>query len=117
METIKKQERKRKTYNYSAMERCEAVLAVWAERRKPNQVCKAMGIPWAMLNHWQDRALEAVLQALEPTHRSETQMPKLNGRLQKLLARHRLTEQRETVRQRVVRREDAAEKAKGQQGS
>src|SRR4051812_45312675 len=51
---------------WGAMERCQAVLSVWTERRKPTEVCREMKVPYALLSHWQDRALEGMLQALEP---------------------------------------------------
>lgn len=49
-----------------AMERCQAVLSVWTERRKPAEVCREMKVPYALLSQWQDRALEGMLQALQP---------------------------------------------------
>ena len=52
--------------DYNAMQRCRAVLAVWTDRQRPAQVCRELSIPQAMLRHWQSRALEGMLQALEP---------------------------------------------------
>jgi len=54
-----------------AMEKCRAVLSVWTERRKPAAVCRDLGIKWTILMHWQNRALEGMLQALEPRRNLE----------------------------------------------
>jgi hypothetical protein len=66
-------------------EKCRAVLSVWTEKRKPSQVCKELGIKWTILMHWQNRALEGMLQALEP-RRNLSQGTALSPRLQALLA-------------------------------
>ena len=63
----KAEEKKRKEMTaHSARERCEAVLAVWTERRKPSQVCRKIGVTEGVLLNWQDRALRGMLEALEP---------------------------------------------------
>lgn len=68
----------------SAMEKCKAVLSIWAERRKPSEVCKELAINWGVLSHWQNRAMEGMLQALEPGVNLD-QGPALSARLQALL--------------------------------
>jgi transposase-like protein len=65
-------------------EKCRAVLSVWTERRKPAAVCRDLGIKWTILMHWQNRALEGMLQALEP-RRNLDQGTALSPRLQALL--------------------------------
>ena len=67
-----------------AAEKCRAVLAVWTEKRKPAAVCRELGIKWTILMHWQNRALEGMLQALEP-RRNLAQGAALSPRLQALL--------------------------------
>jgi len=67
-----------------AAEKCKAVLSVWTERRKPAAVCRELGIKWTILMHWQNRALEGMLQALEP-RRNLAQGTALSSRLQALL--------------------------------
>jgi transposase-like protein len=67
-----------------AAEKCRAVLSVWTERRKPAAVCRELGIKWTILMHWQNRALEGMLQALEP-RRNLAQGAALSPRLQTLL--------------------------------
>ena len=69
---------------YGAVEKCQAVLSLWTERRRPAEVCRELGIPYMVLNHWQNRALEGMLQALEPRVRMD-QGPALSPRLQAML--------------------------------
>ena len=85
-----KPEKKRQTINHTAMEKCRAVLAVWTERRKPAEICREMGVPWMVLAQWQKRAMEGMLQALEPRVRLD-KGPALSPRLQTLLDKKRLT--------------------------
>jgi transposase-like protein len=62
-----KPERKKRTPSpqYQAADKVQAVLAVWTERCKPADVCRQLGINWITFNHWQRRAMEGMLQALE----------------------------------------------------
>ena len=76
---------KRPQVHYSAEEKCQAVLSVWSERRKASRVCKELGIQGTLLTHWQERAMEAMLRALEPKTNTGQQLPALGPRLQKLL--------------------------------
>ena len=69
-----------------AIQRCRAVLSIWTERRKPAQVCRELAIQMAMLNHWQKRALEGMLQALEPRTKLAAGAA-LSPRLQAMLER------------------------------
>lgn len=73
---------------HSAKERCEAVLSVWTERRRPSEVCREMGIEDGLLVHWQSRAMEGMLKALAPRTRPEQEKgPVLGIRLAHLLNR------------------------------
>jgi len=85
-----KSEKKRPTMNYGAMEKCRAVLSVWTERRRPAEVCRELTIPSMVLAQWQKRAMEGMLQALEPRV-SLDKGPALSPRLQALLEKRRLT--------------------------
>lgn len=58
--------RGRKSPVHTAEEKCRAVLSVWTEKRRAGEVCREMGIAWAHLNHWQNRAMEGMLLALGP---------------------------------------------------
>ena len=51
---------------HTASEKAQAVLAIWTERVKTAEVMKTMGVTYMMLQQWQERALEGMLQALEP---------------------------------------------------
>ncbi len=86
---MEKTEKKRQTINHTAMEKCRAVLAVWTERRKPTEICREMQVPWMVLAQWQKRAMEGMLQALEPRARLD-KGPALSPRLQTLLDKKRL---------------------------
>ena len=66
METLAGEKRKRRSLEHTAEEKCQAVLALWTERRKPGEICREMGVAWGMLNQWQDRAMEGILLALQP---------------------------------------------------
>jgi hypothetical protein len=72
MEKIEKVEkpaeekRKRRGLGRTAEEKCQAVLTLWTERRKPGEICREMGVAWNVLQQWQDRAMEGMLLALQP---------------------------------------------------
>ena len=80
------QKRGRKVSGHTAQEKCRAVLSVWTERRKPVEVCRELGVPWSLLNQWQDRAMEGMLLALQPRIPVEKGVA-LNPRLAVLLER------------------------------
>ena len=82
-----KKERKKRTRQpaYPAPDKVQAVLAVWTERCKPVDVCRQLGINWITFNHWQRRAMEGMLQALE-TRVNLSRGEALSPRLQMLLA-------------------------------
>ena len=66
------------------MNKAQAVLAVWTERCKAAEVCRQMQITQMTFQHWQRRAMEGMLQALE----SRVNLAKgeaLSPRLQTLL--------------------------------
>jgi len=85
--TTKKRPRQRTLRQWTAREKAEAVLALWTERRKPSEICKELEIGWTTLDNWQSRALEAMLEVLEPRERKEERAPALSARLQELLQR------------------------------
>jgi hypothetical protein len=84
--------------SYSAMEKCRAVLALWSERRKPGEICRELQIHANLLNQWQDRALRAILQALEPRITLE-KGEALSPRLQTLLDRRMRFERKSPLRE------------------
>jgi transposase-like protein len=70
--------------DHGAQDRCRAVLSVWTERRRPSDVCREMNIRTQTLDNWQNRALEGMLQALEPRLNLKKGSA-LPGRLQRFL--------------------------------
>lgn len=51
---------------HTASEKAQAVLAIWTERVKTAEVMKTLGVQYMTLQMWQERAMEGMLQALEP---------------------------------------------------
>ena len=101
-----KTERKKRTHNptlHSAQDKVQAVLAVWTERCKPAEVCRQLNINWITFNHWQQRAMEGMLQALENRvnlTKGEALSPRLQALLQKRqrsLSATRLTSRLEQI--------------------
>jgi hypothetical protein len=88
--TTKNNGKKHQVLNYGAVEKCRAVLSIWTERRKPSEICREMSVPWVALSYWQKRAMEGMLQALEPRVRLENG-PALSPRLQAMLEKRRLS--------------------------
>jgi hypothetical protein len=110
MEKIKS-EKKRQTINYGATEKCRAVLSIWTERRRPSEICRELSIPWMVLTHWQKRAMEGMLQALEPRVRLE-KGPALAPRLQAMLDKKRLALSTSTVLGRLEKTLSKAQEAR-----
>lgn len=82
------EEKKRlKVSRHTAQERCRAVLAVWTERQKPGEVSREMGLTVGVLSQWQERAMEGMLDALEPRAKQEEGGIALSPRLAVLLER------------------------------
>ena len=65
-EAGEKKAARRKSPRHDVKTKCEAVLSIWSERRRPAEICRELGINWAVLSAWQNRALEGMLQALSP---------------------------------------------------
>jgi hypothetical protein len=60
------EKRRRRGMGPTAQEKCQAVLSLWTERRKPGEICREMGVAWGILKQWEDRAMEGMLMALQP---------------------------------------------------
>lgn len=74
--------------NWRVEEKCRAVLAVWTERKKGSDICREMSISGALLNQWQERAMEGLLEALEPRGpRQSAGGSALGNKVRKLLER------------------------------
>ena len=86
--TKQKTQAKKPRRTFAAREKCEAVLAVWSERRKPAEVCREMQIPWQQLTNWQDSAMKGMMQAFDPRRSPDGQrLAPLSPRVEKLLAK------------------------------
>lgn len=113
----KKTQQSRRTF--SAMEKAEAVLSIWSERRRPSEVYKEYGVKWAHLNHWQNKALEGMLKELEPKNsKEEEKIPAIGDRLKKLLdrrmSRHEKSQSR--LQQRLTKIQEKKEVISQQKG-
>jgi transposase-like protein len=100
---IEDNRRKRKSFDHTAEEKCRAVLSVWTERRKPGEVCRELGVAWALLNQWQERAMEGMLSALQPRIPVTEKTVALNSRLAVLLERKSRTGGMKGLERRLAR--------------
>lgn len=71
---------------YSALTKSQAVLSVWTEKRRTQEVCRELGIHWALLRKWENRALDGMLLALSPPQPLAA-TPPLSRRIERLLNR------------------------------
>lgn len=78
--------KKRNRNNYSSQQKVEAVLSVWTEHSSQTDLCKSMGISSMTLQKWQETAMQAMLEALEPVNSKQQSKP-LSPRLENLLNR------------------------------
>lgn len=73
---------------FGAVEKCRAVLVVWAERKTAAVLCREMGVSASLFSQWQDRALSGILEALEPRGtRDGSEGPALPEQIKRLLDR------------------------------
>ena len=72
---------------FSPIEKCRAVLTIWSERRKGQEICREMGISWGLLNQWQEEAMSGMLAGLEPRWQEAGQCPSLGKKIRQLLDR------------------------------
>jgi len=77
--------RRRRIRTYSAKEKSQAVLSLWSGRRSAAALMKTMDVPWAVLNHWEKRALTGMLSALDPTWQQPAQSNALPPRVERLI--------------------------------
>jgi transposase-like protein len=85
---------------YSAQDKAQAILRVWTECCKPAEVCREMNVNWVTFSQWQQRAMEGMLQALEPRV-NLTQGQALSPRLQALLLKRQQTHNTRKLAQRL----------------
>jgi transposase-like protein len=94
--------RRKRTPNpaYSALEKAQAVLAVWTDRGRPADICRQLRINWVTFQQWQNRAMDGMLQALE-TRVNLAQGGALSPRLQELLQKQSRASSTERLSQRL----------------
>jgi transposase-like protein len=92
---------------HSAAEKAQAVLAIWTERVKPAEVMRALGVPYLTLQQWQERAMEGMLQALEP-RTNLADGAALSPRLQALLQKRQMATGQEKLQARLQRLQEIA---------
>jgi transposase-like protein len=90
------QQAKRERRHYGAEEKVRAVLSLWSEKRTTTQVCREHDIKWTVLKEWQNRALEGMMQALEPRVQLQSG-PALSPRLSTLLNKRMLATAQKAV--------------------
>lgn len=76
---------KRNRRVHPVREKCLAVLSVWAQKRRASTVCRELGISWGILNQWEKRALQGMLEGLGQKAACEEQPANLGRRLERLL--------------------------------
>jgi hypothetical protein len=86
-DAAEKKSARKKSPRHDLKTKCEAVLSIWSERRRPAEICRELGINWAVLSAWQNRALEGMLQSLSPVPDRTEKPPALNPLLEQRLSR------------------------------
>ena len=75
--------KKRTRRVFDPQEKITAVLSIWTERKPMTQVCRELSVSWALVDQWQNQAMEGMLTALSPKRPETTR--DLPPRLQKLI--------------------------------
>ena len=92
---------------HTASEKAQAVLAIWTERVKTAQVMKTLQVPYITLQQWQERAMEGMLQALEP-HVNLTSGSALSPRIRALLDKRMLEVDKGKLTRRLAELQEVA---------
>ena len=71
---------------HTARVKGQAVLTVWAEKRRAGTVCRELGISWGILSQWEQKALQGMLQGLGQPETPGTPGVSLGRRLERLLS-------------------------------
>lgn len=77
---------KRNRRSFAPQQKITAVLSVWTERRTTAEMCRELSVSPALLNQWQNQAMEGMLTALSP--KRPEQQPILNARLTRLIEKN-----------------------------
>ncbi|MFN4873522.1 MAG: transposase [Akkermansiaceae bacterium] len=79
---------RRPSKTFSPEQKAQAVLAAWTEKVSQSEICRQMQINYMTFQHWQDRAMEGMLRALENQMKLEDTAV-LSPRLRKMMERGR----------------------------
>jgi transposase-like protein len=79
---------RRPAKTFSPEQKAQAVLAAWTEKVSQSEICRQLRINYVTFQHWQERAMEGMLRALENQLRLEDTSV-LNPRLRKIMERGR----------------------------
>jgi transposase-like protein len=79
---------RRPSKTFSPEQKAQAVLAAWTEKVSQSEICRQMQINYMTFQHWQDRAMEGMLRALENQLKLEDTAV-LSPRLRKMMERGR----------------------------
>jgi hypothetical protein len=96
---------------HSASQKVQAVLAIWTERVKTAEVMKSLQVNYITLQQWQDRAMEGMLQALEPRV-NLTDGGALSPKLQAILAKRQSQQVRLKLADRLEKLQEVAPEQK-----
>ena len=96
---------------HSASEKVQAVLAIWTERVKTAEVMKTLQVNYITLQQWQERAMEGMLQALEPRV-NLTDGAALSPKLQAILAKRQAQPARGKLSDRLGKLQEVAPEEK-----
>ena len=73
--------------SYTTMEKSQAVLSIWSERRTVMEVCGELDVSYPVIQKWQTVAMEGMIQALSPKTKEQELPPALSSRLGRMLER------------------------------
>jgi hypothetical protein len=93
--------------SHTASEKAQAVLAIWTERVKTAEVMKTLQVPYLTLQQWQERAMEGMLQALEPRV-NLADGAALSPRIRALLDKRQQQVGKESLKKRLLQLQEVA---------
>ena len=97
--------------SHTASEKAQAVLAIWTERVKTAEVMKTLQVPYITLQQWQERAMEGMLQALEPRV-NLADGAALSPRIRALMDKRQQQVGKESLKRRLLQLQEVAPEGK-----
>ena len=105
--SLGKRRRRSPSSAHTAEQKVQAVLAIWTERVKIAEVMRTLEVPYMTLQQWQQRAMEGMLQALEP-RTNLADGAALSPRLRALLQRQQVPAGAQKLQARLKRLSEVA---------